>query len=181
MKKRKQGSKWFIVIDCEGNSNNAPGLRELGGLICYRTKTNLEIVDSFETEEKYIEEVLERVLKVYEEETGRYIPPRGIDILTYGTNDEKMLMETLKKVGTKPVRRKYKRIFRYTNVQPVVWDYMYKENIRSESLKLEGVAKALGVKIHQPRHRGINDAYTLVNILREVNKKRENEDLLGLK
>lgn len=161
----KTRGKWGIILDCEGNRNNEDGLRELGGIIFCRYKNILLNVDSFECNEILLEETLQRVIKNFEEETGRYIPNRGINVYTFGGSDESMIDSSLRKVSNKQFRRKICKIFKFYDCRNKLYKFMDDNNITFDDKSLSGIAQELGVYVVFPKHSAISDSRTLFNIL----------------
>lgn len=162
---RKRG-QWGIIIDCEGNRSTNIGLRELGGLIFYRHKDIMLVIDMFECSEKLLEETLQQVIRDYEVEINRYIPSGGIDIYTFGGTDECMIEDSLRVVGTKQFRRKLKKLFKYHDCRDYIHDYLDRNGLCfSEKKTLSNIAKKLGVSVVQPKHKALSDSRTLFNVL----------------
>lgn len=162
----RQRAKWGVILDCEGNKDNASGLRELGGLIFCRYKNILLSVETFECTEVLLEETLQQVIKNYEVLINRYIPARGIDIFTFGGTDEFMIEDSLKNVSNKQFRKKIKRLFRFNDCRPYIMSYLNSEDfIINDKKTLSNIAKHLGVQVVSPKHSALADSRTLFNVL----------------
>lgn len=162
----KTRCKWGIILDCEGNKNNATGLRELGGIIFCRYGDVMLSVETFECTEVLLEETLQQTIKNYESDIGRYIPARGIDVYTYGGVDACMIEDSLKVVGSKQFRKRLAKVFRYHDCREYVYGYIRYNNIPCEEKKtLSNVARLLGVQVIQPKHSALADSRTLFNVL----------------
>lgn len=162
----KTRAKWGIILDCEGNKDNASGLRELGGIIFYRYNNIMINVETFECGEILLEETLQQVLRNYEEHINRYIPMRGIDIYTFGSVDACMIEDSLKSVSTKQFRKRIKKLFRYQDCRDYIMSYLSAKNIDIDKKKtLSNIASSLGVQVISPKHSALCDSKTLFNVL----------------
>ena len=162
----KTRGAWGIILDCEGNKNNNTGLRELGGIIFCRYNNILLSVQTFQCSEVLLEETLQQVIRDYEVNLGRYIPSRGIDVITFGGTDEVMIEASLHTVSSKQFRRKIKRLFRYHDCRDFIYDYITDSKITVNGRKsLSNIAVALDVPIIRPKHSALADSRTLFNIL----------------
>lgn len=164
----KSRGKWGIILDCEGNKDNALGLRELGGVIFCRYNGIAVCVESFFCNEVLLEETLIQVIKNYETDTERYIPSRGIDVFTFGSCDEVMIEDSLRRVGTKQFRRRLKRVFRFHDCRGFIDNFLDSSDVVINRRDLSSIALTLGVCVVSPKHNALADSKTLFNVLTHI-------------
>ena len=152
----------FIILDCEGKKgldgslNN--GLDKLGGLICCKFNNNVINIEQFNCDEFLIEDTLKIVFQKYRQLSRN---KKIIDIVVYGTSDEKMFLNSY---------NNYKRMkLNFIDGKPYILNYLRDNNISVDGkLSLTNIAKELGVAPIYPKHNPVNDARTLFNILAKI-------------
>ena len=123
---------------------------------------NLDIVEGFK-----------QIFESYERQIQRYIPNKGVDILVYGANDEKMIRASFSGKQGKIMKKKIDRLFHFTDCRSYVDDFIDMSEIKVDNHKLSTVAKTLGVLTVEPKHNALNDSKTLFNVLAQILLKTE--------
>ena len=163
----KSQCTYGIIIDTEGvkgsdgSVNN--GISELGGIIYCKYKNILLSVDTFECDKALLQETLERVIINYKEITGKKV--KSIPTIIFGTTDIFMLQS----MG---ITNKVMQVFDFINCQKFIKKYY----IIDEKPTLANIARNAGVKPIFPKHRALNDAKTLFNILAKI--LQDNNDFI---
>ena len=160
-----------IILDCEGTVEN--GCTEVGGIIYCRKSSYLLKMETFSFTDLDINEGFETLLRSYENVIQRYIPNRGIDVLVFGSNDEKMVLKSFKGKQSKGIRKRIEKSFRFVDARNYIYDFLDSYNIDTDNRKLATVAECLGVKVIEPRHNALNDSKTLFNILAKILMKTD--------
>ena len=163
--------EYGIIIDCEGKEGATgdlkEGCREVGGIIYCRQKNILLNLDMFSCDECLLEDTLLQVIKNYRSialQTGR-----TINLLCFGSSDSVMLQSSIDSVCSKKNRKMFNQTFKYIDCYKKITDYMYLNDIKVDGKKnLPNIAKVMGVLTVAPRHKAINDARTLFNILAKI-------------
>lgn len=161
-----------IIIDCEGklgldgDVNN--GCRELGGLIYCQYKNRLICLDSFSCDDLLLEDTLLQVVKNYKDFTSSYI--RKINVICYGASDEKMLQASISELCSRKLVKTFSSLFNFVDCKSFIQNYLLaNEDICvNGKYTLSNIAMALGVKPLFPKHKPLNDARTLFNILAQI-------------
>lgn len=159
-------STFGVILDCEGTVNN--GCTQVGGVIFCRKGIYLSKLETFSFDNLDIIEGFEQIFSSYEKQLGRYLPNRGIDILVYGRNDEKMVNASFSGKRGKQMKRKIDRYFHYLDCQSFVDDFIDASGLSVDNHKLSTIAYALGVLVVEPKHNALNDAKTLFNVLAKI-------------
>jgi hypothetical protein len=152
-----------LIIDCEGKSggNIEDGCREIGGLIYCKYSNILVSVNTFACDELLLEDTLLQVFSNYKENTGGKLS--NIQVLTFGKSDEKMLQNSIVKVCSKKNARFILNKLVFIDCMPFVLSHT---NTSDDSKStLSNIARSLGVMPVFPKHKPVNDARTLFNIL----------------
>lgn len=152
-----------VVIDCEGKTgldgSVYNGCREIGGLIFCSYKGVSQCLNTFSCDEVLLEETLSQMIKNFKEYSGI---KRGIPVYTFGTSDKKMLESSCSKKGAKILSDRL--VFK--DCLPLIQEYVDRYRIRVDGKgTLSNIAKAVGVLSLFPKHKPLNDAKTLFNIL----------------
>jgi hypothetical protein len=160
-----------IIIDCEGKMGGDgsidAGCRELGGLIYCKYKGVLLNIDTFSCDELLLEETLLQVIKNYKEYAGAFV--KRINVICFGASDAKMLTASINEKCSHKSRKTLSNMFNYIDCRAFVQDYVKNNGIDVEGkLTLSNIAKSLGVKPLFPKHKPLNDARTLFNILSQI-------------
>lgn len=161
-----------IIIDCEGQLGGTgsidDGCRELGGIIFCKYKNILVSLDTFSCDDKLLEDTLLQVVRNYKS-LSNYIWGR-INVYCYGASDERMLKSSIKDLCSRKSIKQFSNLFNYVDCKDFVSNYLLcNEEIVVEGRQtLSNIAKALGVKPLFPKHKPLNDARTLFNILSQI-------------
>lgn len=161
-----------IIIDCEGQLGGTgaidDGCRELGGIIFCRYKSILVSLDTFSCDEKLLEDTLLQVVRNYKS-LSNYLWGR-INIYCYGASDERMLKSSIKDLCSRKSIKTFSNLFNYVDCKDFISNYLLcnEEIIVEGRQTLSNIAKALGVKPLFPKHKPLNDARTLFNILSQI-------------
>ena len=161
-----------IIIDCEGQLGGTgaidDGCRELGGIIFCRYKNILVSLDTFSCDEKLLEDTLLQVVRNYKS-LSNYFWGR-INIYCYGASDERMLKSSIKDLCSRKSIKTFSNLFNYVDCKDFISNYLLcnEEVIVEGRQTLSNIAKALGVKPLFPKHKPLNDARTLFNILSQI-------------
>lgn len=160
-----------IIIDCEGklgiNGDIKAGCRELGGLIFCQYKNIMTCVDTFYCDELLLEDTLLQVIKNYKDFTSPYI--KYINVFCFGTSDQQMLTSSINELCSKKSIKLFSDLFNYIDCRNLILNYLdNREIIVDGKNTLTNIAKALGVKPVFPKHKPLNDAKTLFNILAQI-------------
>lgn len=162
----KAGVRYGIILDCEGSITD--GCSELGGIIYAKKDNKLIKLETFSYKKRYVVEGISELIDSYERVTERYIPARGISVLTYGFNDNKMILASISGNSNKGLRKKVQKYFNFIDIRSYVYDYIDYNNISVKDRKLSTVADVLSVKVIRPKHNALNDSKTLFNILSKI-------------
>ena len=167
----KMECTYGIIIDCEGqlgsdgNVNN--GCRALGGLIYCKYRNILISLDTFSCDDILLEDTLLQVINNYKEFAGSYI--RKIDVITYGASDEKMLSASISSLCSRKSIKLFSNLFNFVDCKNFIHNYITENNIYIDGrFTLSNIAMAVGVKPLYPKHKPLNDARTLFNILAQI-------------
>lgn len=160
-----------IILDCEGTVTG--GCTQVGGIIFCRKSNYLVKLETFVFDNLDIVESFKQVFESYERQIQRYIPNKGIDVLVYGANDEKMIKASFSGKQGKMMKRKIERLFHFTDCRSYVDDFIDMSEVKVDNHKLPSIAKALGVLTVEPRHNALNDSKTLFNVLAQILLKTE--------
>ena len=158
--------RFGIMLDCEGDSDGS--CREIGGLFYCVKGSHLHKLDAFESGVNTIQDTIKEIIEQYKRITGRYIPSKGINIITFGGSDENMVLSSLKGNSNKHLRRQVENTFRFKDIRGVIYDYINDNHIETKDLTLGSIAEALSVKVITPRHVALNDSKTLFNVLKRI-------------
>ena len=161
--------QYGIIIDCEGKKggNGSPnmGLRELGGLIFCRHEDKLLSLDTFYCDEIILEDTLLKVLQNYSE----FKKERRINVFVYGSSDVLMLRNSIMNCCKSRVAKQILGAFNFVDCRQYVINYIKRNEIEYEGKgSLTTLAKAVGVFPVVPKHKPVNDAKTLFNILSKI-------------
>jgi hypothetical protein len=151
-----------IIIDCEGKSGGdiEAGCREIGGLIYCKYGSIMVNLNTFTCDELLLEDTLLQVLKNYKEYTlGKQ---NNIQVLTYGKSDEKMLQASIKNICSKKNAKFLLSRLNFVDCMPFVLSNTTGVDAKGT---LSNIARSLGVMPVFPKHKPVNDARTLFNIL----------------
>lgn len=162
----KKGFRFGIIMDCEGNPYG--GCSEVGGIIFAYAQHMLVKLETFSFKNRDFVEGVQSIITAYTEKTGRYLPSRGIPILTYGGSDAGMIERELQESSSRQLRRKIEKSFQFVDCQGYVFDFLVENKIELDNKKLSTVANFFGVEIVRPVHSGLNDAKTLFNVLSRI-------------
>lgn len=162
----KNGYNYAVIVDCEGTSYG--GCKEVGGLIVAYGKGNLAKIETFYFKQRDFSDGISNVISRYEQITGRYLPARGIPVVTYGGSDENMILGELKENSSRLARRRFKSQFDFIDSQGYIFDYLDDTGLRLENRHLSDIAEGLGVEVITPKHNALNDAKTLFNVLSRI-------------
>lgn len=167
----KSECSYGIIIDCEGQlgSNGAIdlGCREIGGIIYCKYQNTLINLETFTCDDKLLEDTLLQVIRSFKEYSSAFI--KSIDILCYGGSDSQMLQASISSLCSRKSIKMFTSIFNYIDCRPFIQGYLWSSSINVEGRQtLSNIAKALGVKPLFPKHKPLNDARTLFNILSQI-------------
>lgn len=167
----KADCTYGIIIDCEGqlgvNGDINLGCRELGGIIYCKYLNMLISLETFTCDDKLLEETLVQVIRSFKEYSSAFI--REIDVLCYGGSDSQMLSASISSLCSKKSIKSFTSLFSYIDCRPFIQNYLYNEKIEVTGRQtLSNIAKSLGVKPLFPKHKPLNDARTLFNILSKI-------------
>ena len=154
-------SEFFIVMDCEGVKNSdgdlRNGLDELGGLICCIYNNRVISNESFSCDIILMKETLKIAFNNYKKLSKKSV----INILVYGSSDEKMFYNSYKS------SLKFK--LKFIDCKPFIKRYLMNNNLVLDSKQtLSNIARHLYVKPIFPKHNPLCDARTLFNILTKI-------------
>lgn len=167
----KSGCRYGIILDCEGQMGGdgsiTAGCRELGGIIYCRYNSILTSIDTFSCDTLLLEDTLLQVIKNYKDFVSPFV--KSIDVLCYGSSDEVMLKSSISMIPSNKSRKLLSSTFKYFNCRPFISNYLMINEVYVENRQTLGnIAKALGVKPLYPKHKPLNDARTLFNILAQI-------------
>lgn len=155
------GGTYGLIIDCEGvlggNGSLDLGCRELGGLIWRKNGRVLVGVETFYCDDKLLESTLLQVMN----HLKGYRCSGKIPVITFGISDKKMFYAELHKHSSGFVS-KFDKMFEFVDCKRYLDKHVTLEGTRGH---LANIARALNVKVVQPRHKAVNDARTLLNVL----------------
>lgn len=151
-----------VIIDCEGkigmSGSLSDGCRELGGLIWCRRKEILVSVEQFSCDEVLFEDTLIRVMRSMRSLSGG----KKFSVLTFGKSDKKMFESSLKSLCSARVFKQVSGTFRFVDCKRFIDSYV---SDMEQKATLSNIARHLGVLVLTPRHKALNDARTLLNVL----------------
>jgi hypothetical protein len=149
-----------IILDCEGKAGGSidDGCREIGGLIYCKYNKILVSVNTFACDELLLEDTLLQVIKNYNMLDSK----SSIKVLTFGKSDEKMLKNSISSVCSRKNARTIINRLRFYDCMSFVFDFV-KDNDSKGTLS--NIARSFGVMPVFPKHKPVNDARTLFNIL----------------
>lgn len=157
-----RGATYGVIIDCEGqlgkDGSLDNGCRETGGVVYARSGRMLVCLDRFSCEEPLLGATLSRMI---DNIRGFGFTGRSLNVLTFGLSDRKMLTASIEKCS-KYERNQFLRLFKYTDCRQFV--ERHAEEVIGRST-LSNLARSLGVSVLVPKHKAINDARTLFNVL----------------
>lgn len=158
------GCSYGLILDCEGkvglDGRLDHGFREIGGLVWCRKGKILVSVEQFSCDEVLFPDVMKTAI-----ETLRSFKSKGsIDVLVFGSSDEQLFLASCKNMGVS--KRVYKAM-KFHNVS----SFVYGETLRTKG-SLAEIARDLGVTVVCPRHKAVNDARTLLNVLAKILYKK---------
>ena len=162
----KNGYSYAVIMDCEGTSYG--GCKEVGGLIIAYGGGNLAKIETFYFKQRDFSEGISNVVSRYEQITGRYLPTRGIPVITYGGSDKNMILGELKETSSRLARRRFKSQFEFIDSQGYIFEYLDGIGLVSGERHLSDIAENLGVEVIVPKHNALNDAKTLFNVLSRI-------------
>lgn len=167
----KLGCTYGIIIDCEGqlksDGNIENGCRELGGIIFCKYKNILVNLDTFSCDDLLLEDTLLQVLHNYREFTMSHV--KTIHVICYGASDVKMLQSSINSLCSKRLIKTLSSMFKYVDCRNFITNYIMINEVDIEGRQtLSNIAKALAVKPLFPKHKPLNDARTLFNILAQI-------------
>lgn len=160
-----------IIIDCEGvegvNGSLKNGVRELGGIIYCKYGNILLKLDLFVCDGVLLGDTLLQVVKNYKGFTSGF--SRYINVITFGKSDEIMLKAGLKSTCSKRDYKMFDSVLNFHDCSSYINSYITENNIEVDGHHtLTNLAKALQVLPLYPKHKPLNDARTLFNILSRV-------------
>ena len=160
-----------IIIDCEGQMGQDgslnKGCRELGGIIFCRYQNILLSIDTFSCDNLLLEATLLQVIKNYRGFSSSSL--RSIDVLTFGTSDSIMLNASITELCSRKTAKQITSQFRYVDCRDFIMTYIREHNMKIEGRStLANIARQLEVLPIFPKHKPINDARTLFNILAKI-------------
>lgn len=162
----KNGFRYCITLDCEGNAQG--GCSEVGGIIFAYGMHMLVKLETFYFKQRDFCEGMLNIVSRFEKLSNRYLPVKGIPVLTYGGTDAAMIATELSQSASRATRKKLDRSLDYIDCQGYVFDFLTHNNIELDNKKLSNVADNLGVEVVKPKHSALNDAKTLFNVLSRV-------------
>lgn len=152
----EKGSQFGLIVDCEGQLGGSgeltQGCRELGGLIWCKNADILVSVETFNCDNRLIEETLTQALKNLRGFSGG---SKSLTILTFGMSD-KVMLESSVNLG-----RLHKNI-KFVDCRQFILKHV---DCADGKLTLSNIARNLGVMAVKPKHKAVNDARTLLNVL----------------
>lgn len=161
------GSTYGVVLDCEGvkggDGSLENGCSEVGGLIYCRYKNILLGLSQFSCDEVLLEETLTQVVSNYREFS--FSKFKTIDVITFGSSDSVMLKASIARVCSKVQAKRLISQFRFIDSRSKILDHAHGIDGRET---LSNIARAFGVLPVHPKHRALNDARTLFNILAKI-------------
>jgi len=157
-----RSATYGVIIDCEGklggDGSLSNGCREVGGVVYARSGRMLVCLDRFSCEEPLLGATLARML---DNLRGFGFTGRTLDIMMFGVSDKKMLTASLDKC-TRYERSQFNKLFYYIDCRQFVERHASRVVGRCT---LSNLARSLGVSVLVPKHKAINDARTLFNVL----------------
>ena len=148
-----------IIIDTEGikgkDGKLTNGISEVGGVIYCKYNNILLNVDTFECDRELLQETLERVVENYKDIANKKV--KHIPVLIFGTSDISMLKSS-------NLTPKLFYTFDFIDCQPFIKTVYNAE----DKPTLANIARSIGVQPIYPKHRALNDAKTLFNILAKI-------------
>lgn len=150
-----------IIIDTEGvkglDGAITNGVSELGGLIYCKYGDILLNIDTFECDTILLEETLNRVILNYRE-LSHTSKIKKIPTLIYGKADKLMLEASVK-------NKRLLDTLTFIDCKVFIKSF---STISLDKPTLSNIAKTFGVKPVYPKHKSLNDAKTLFNILAKI-------------
>ena len=155
--------KYCIVLDCEGTQTG--GCAEVGGIIAAYADGVLYKAETFYFKHREFSEGMLNIVKRFEQVTNRYLPVKGIPVLTYGNTDSNMINTELAESVPRTARRKIEKSFEFRDCQDYISAFVDSKGISCANKQLSTVAASIGVTTVLPKHNALNDAKTLFNVL----------------
>lgn len=168
----KSECTYGIMLDCEGqtggNGDIDAGCREIGGIIYCKYRDIIICIDTFSCDNLLFEDTLLQVIRNFKEFTGTFTKKK-IDVICYGASDARMLTASINKLCSRKSIKLITSLFNYIDCKFFIEDYLKDYNIDIDGRRtLSNIARALGVKLLIPKHKPLNDARTLFNILAQI-------------
>ena len=162
----QKNCSYGLIIDCEGKLNGDgsvdAGCRELGGLIYCKYNKILVNIDTFSCDELLLEDTLLQTLYNYKEFSGGL--QNNISVLVFGKSDIKMLKSSINQVCSKRNAKSILNRLKFIDCQPYILGTVDRNRIDGKNT-LTNIAKSIGAMPVIPKHKPVNDARTLFNIL----------------
>ena len=149
-----------VILDCEGfkgsDGSLSNGISEMGGIIYCIYNNTLINVDSFSCDYKMLDETLKMVFNNYK----RMSKSQNINIIVYGSSDQKMFFASY--------RNKSRFTLNFINAEKYIKNFLGVNSIKLEKVTLTNIAKSMYVMPLYPKHKPLNDARTLFNIIAKI-------------
>lgn len=160
--------EYGIILDCEGITSNdgslSNGCRELGGIIYCKYRNILLNLNMFSCDRLLLEETLSQVFENY-----RGIiecNPKTINVVTFGSSDIVMLRSSIEKDCSNKFRKNIFSKFKFIDCRDFIMQNLDKK--LEDKYTLVNIARSLDVLPVFPKHKPLNDARTLFNILASI-------------
>lgn len=146
-------SSFGVIIDCEGVESGIPdeGFSEIGGIIYGRCGNVMLSLETFSCDMKLFEPTLVEVIRSY---TGYYNKVTKLCIHTFGSTDKLMFLGAVEQTCSSKLKK-----YVYDNIE-----FIDEREVLGD-ISLNDAAKKFNVVQLLPKHRALNDAKTLFNIM----------------